>query len=97
MSVNQGNQDPVDPSRLIASLARDQVALLVRRIRPTTARQGILRGSSLSSAFAMRVCQPVPVAFQRARTLLVIRGEIAVLGSPTTGRPRLRATVSPIW
>lgn len=56
-----------------------------------------LCGSALSSAFAMRVCQPGPVAFQRARMLLGIRSETAVFGSPTTGRPRLRSISSPIW
>jgi hypothetical protein len=50
--------------------------------------QASLPHIALSSTFAMRVCQPAPVAFQRASVSGGNRIEIAVRAFPVFGRPR---------
>jgi hypothetical protein len=57
-------------------------------VKSPTAQDGKARHIALSSTSAMRVCQPAPVAFQRASVSGGSRIEIAVRALPDFGRPR---------
>lgn len=54
----------------------------------------VRRGAAFSSASAMRVCQPGPLAFQRAMTCGGTRNDSSCRGLASFGRPR-RTSLSP--
>ena len=52
-------------------------------------------GARFARTSAIRVCQPAPLAFQAAMTLVATRIDSSLLGSASFGRPR-RMSVSPL-